>query len=42
VENRVEAIEAAPSDACLSTIDVSRFDDYEQYFDSGPGPELIA
>jgi hypothetical protein len=36
LENRVEAIEAAPTDAYLSTIAVAPFDDYEQYFDSGP------
>lgn len=36
LENRVEVIEAAPSDACLSTINVAQFDDHEQYFDSGP------
>ena len=36
LENRVEKLEAAPTDACLSTINVAQFDDYEQYFDSGP------
>jgi hypothetical protein len=36
LENRVEAIEAAPTDACLSIINVAQFDDYEQYFDSDP------
>ena len=36
LENRVEAIEAAPADGCLSTINVAQFDDYEQYFESGP------
>jgi hypothetical protein len=36
LEDRVEAIEAAPTDACLSTINVAQFDDYEQCFDSGP------
>ena len=36
LENRVEALEAAPTDACLDTIDVSQFNDYEQYLDSGP------
>ena len=36
LENRVEAIEAAPADGCLSTIKVAQCDDYEQYFDSGP------
>lgn len=36
LENRIEKLEAAPTDACLSTINVAQFDDYEQYFDSGP------
>jgi hypothetical protein len=36
LQNRVEKLEAAPTDACLSTINVAVFDDYEQYPDSGP------
>jgi hypothetical protein len=36
LQNRVEKLEASPTDACLSTINVAQFNDYEQYLDTGP------
>ena len=36
LQNRVEKLEAAPTNACLSTINVAQFDDYEQFPDTGP------